>query len=308
MRILLLGKNGQVGWELKHNLTPFGELIAIDQPELDLTDFDRIRQIVQEIKPELVINAAAYTAVDQAESEPELAMVVNGIAPGVLAEEVAMLGAGLIHFSTDYVFDGLKREPYTEEDMPNPINVYGETKLAGDMAIQEIGGAYLILRTSWVYGARGKNFFRTILRLAGEREEIKVVNDQVGCPTWCVAIATAVTKVISSLNDLERGKILDKMLEHAGVYHWSASGECSWYDFAVEIIASDPHQEEHRSFKIVPIPSSEYPAPAKRPSYSVLDSQKAINQFGLESKTWQEQLTSCWDEYSQKFEIKKIGS
>jgi dTDP-4-dehydrorhamnose reductase len=308
MRILLLGKNGQVGWELRRTLAPLGEVIAIDQPELDLAEFDRIRHVVREIEPKLVVNAAAYTAVDKAESEPALAMAVNGTAPRVLAEETANLGAGLIHFSTDYVFDGSKREPYTEEDIPNPISVYGETKFAGDMAIQEVGGAYLILRTSWVYGARGKNFFRTIHRLAREREELKVVNDQIGCPTWSAAIAEAVLRLLSSLKDKGSGDFIDIMKNHAGVYHWSASGECSWYDFAVEILARDPNKEEHRSLKIVPIPSSEYPAPAKRPGYSVLDSQKAINQFSLESKTWQEQLTSCWDEYSQKFKMKKMGS
>lgn len=295
MRILLLGKNGQVGWELVRTLTPFGELIAIDQPELDLTDFNRIRQVVREIKPELVVNAAAYTAVDQAESEPVLAMAVNGIAPRVLAEEVAKLGAGLIHFSSDYVFDGSKREPYSEEDIPNPLNVYGETKLAGDMALQEIGGAYLILRTSWVYGVRGKNFFRTILRLAREQNELKVVNDQVGCPTWSTAIARTVAQVLNLFKDSGTGQIIDKMIDQAGVYNWAASGECSWYEFAVEILATDPSPEEHRFREVIPIPSSQFQTRAKRPSYSVLSTDKISSSCGLESWPWQDQLLRCWE-------------
>jgi dTDP-4-dehydrorhamnose reductase len=298
MRILLLGKNGQVGWELTRTLTPFGELVAIDQPELDLTDFDRIRQVVRKIEPALIVNAAAYTAVDQAENEPVLAMAVNGIAPRVLAEEAARLGAGLLHFSTDYVFDGSQREPYNEEDPPNPINVYGETKLAGDMAIQEVGGAYLILRTSWVYGIRGKNFFLTIIRLAREQEELKVVNDQFGCPTWSAAIATAVAQLLTRLKDTGTGKIIDQMIDHAGLYHWAASGECSWYDFAVEILANDPRQEEHREPRILPIPSSEYPTLANRPMYSVLRSEKIVSDFKIETISWEMQLKGCWESFN----------
>jgi dTDP-4-dehydrorhamnose reductase len=295
MRILLLGKNGQVGWELIRTLTPFGELIAIDQPDLDLIEFNRIRQVVGEIKPNLIVNAAAYTAVDQAESKPALAMAVNGIAPRVLAEEAARLGAGLIHFSTDYVFDGSKREPYSEEDTPNPINVYGETKLAGDMAIQEIGVCFLILRTSWVYGARGKNFFRTILHLAREREELKVVNDQVGCPTWSVAIATTVAQMLTSLKDRGTGEIIDKMIDHAGVYNWVASGECSWYEFAMEIIETDPSPEEHCVREVIPISSMQFQAPAKRPSYSVLATDKISSICELKPWPWQDQLLRCWE-------------
>jgi dTDP-4-dehydrorhamnose reductase len=297
MRILLLGMNGQVGWELQRTLSPLSELIAMDQPELDLTDFNRIRQVAREIKPDLVVNAAAYTAVDQAENEPALAMAVNGTAPRVLAEEASKLGAGLIHFSTDYVFDGSKREPYTEEDVPNPINVYGETKFAGDMAVQEVGGAYLILRTSWVYGARGKNFFRTILRLAREREELKVVDDQVGCPTWSAAIATTVAQLLTSLKDMGTGKIIDKMTDHAGVYHWSASGDCSWYEFAVEILANDPNREEHSTRRVLAIPSSEFPTQAVRPKYSVLSSDRILSVFKVTTVSWKEQLTGCWEDY-----------
>jgi dTDP-4-dehydrorhamnose reductase len=300
MRILLLGKDGQVGWELRRTLVPLGEVIAIDQPELDLTEFDRIRQVVREITPKLIVNAAAYTAVDRAESEPALAMAINGTAPRVLAEEAANLRAGIIHFSTDYVFDGTKREPYTEEDMPNPINVYGETKFAGDKAVQEVGGAYLILRTSWVYGARGKNFFRTFLRLARERDELKVVNDQVGCPTWSAAIAEVVARLLTALKDRSGGDVIDMMNNHAGVYHWSASGECSWYEFAVEILANDPRREEHLVQKVIPIPSSQYPSQAKRPSYSVLATDRIASTFGIETNPWQDQLISCWKTFGRQ--------
>ena len=168
------------------------------------------------------------------------------------------------------------------------------------MAIQEVGGAFLILRTSWVYGARGKNFFRTILRLARERDELKVVNDQIGSPTWSVAIATAVAQLLTSLNDMGTGMIIDKMMDHAGVYHWAASGECSWYEFAVEILASDPLREEHPSPRILPIPSSEYPAAAIRPMYSVLSSDKIVSEFKIETISWEVQLKGCWEAYNQK--------
>jgi dTDP-4-dehydrorhamnose reductase len=188
-RILLTGKNGQVGWELQRTLATLGEVVTLDRQDLDLADPDSIRRVVREHKPNLIVNAAAYTAVDKAEEESDLAMVINGTAPGILAEEAKRLSAAIIHYSTDYVFDGSKNTPYTEEDAPNPLNVYGRTKLAGERAIQAVGAPYLILRTSWVYGMRGKNFLLTILRLARERNEIKVVNDQIGAPTWSRIIA-----------------------------------------------------------------------------------------------------------------------
>ena len=194
MKILLTGKNGQVGWELQRTLAPLGEVVAVDRQALDLANPDAIRALIREVKPALIVNPAAYTAVDKAESEPELAMAVNGIAPGIMAEEAKRLGAAMIHYSTDYVFDGTQTSPYTEKDRPNPGNVYGKTKLAGEQAIQAVGVPHLILRTSWVYGSRGRNFLLTILRLAQERDELKIVDDQIGAPTssrashipnWC---------------------------------------------------------------------------------------------------------------------------
>ena len=189
MKILLTGRNGQVGWELERALAPLGEVVATDRSTLDLADPDAIRRVVREVKPEIIVNAAAYTAVDKAESEPELAMRINGFAPGVLAEEAKRLGALLVHYSTDYVFDGEKATPYVEEDEPNPINVYGRTKLAGERAIQASGCRHLILRTSWVYGARGKNFLLAILRKARDAQELRVVADQVGAPTSVELVA-----------------------------------------------------------------------------------------------------------------------
>ena len=198
-RILVTGRNGQVGFELQRNLAGRGQVVAVGRDEMDLSDPDAIRRVVREAKPDLIVNAAAYTAVDQAESEPELALAINGVAPGILAEEAKRLGVALIHYSTDYVFDGSKAAPYTEEDEPRPINVYGRTKLAGERAIQAVDVPHLILRTSWVYSARGKNFLLTILRLAREREELSIVDDQIGAPTWSRAIAMATGGILAHL-------------------------------------------------------------------------------------------------------------
>ena len=207
MRILVTGANGQVGWELQRTLQTLGDVVACDRGTLDLSDPDSIRGKVREIRPDVIVNAGAYTAVDRAESEPELAMAVNGVAPGVLAEEAKQLGALLLHYSTDYVFDGTKAEPYLESDAPNPVSVYGSSKLAGEKAVEAVGGAYLIFRTSWVYGGRGKNFLLTMLRLAGEREELRVVDDQFGAPTWCRTIAEATAQVVAKLSPAGTGRI-----------------------------------------------------------------------------------------------------
>ena len=196
-KILLTGKNGQVGWELERSLQPLGQVIAFDRSGLDLASPDSIRAVIREVKPELIVNPAAYTAVDKAESEPDLAMAVNGVAPGIIAEEAKRLGAALIHYSTDYVFDGTKAEPYTEDDVPKPINVYGKTKLAGEQAVQAIGVPHLIFRTSWVYGMRGKNFLLTILRMAKEKDELRIVDDQFGAPTWSRMIAETTAQVLA---------------------------------------------------------------------------------------------------------------
>ena len=300
MRILLFGKNGQVGWELQRTLAPLGEVIALDQPEVDFTDIDGLRATVREHKPDLIVNAAAYTAVDRAESEPETAMAVNGIAPGVLAEEAKRLKVGLVHYSTDYVFDGTKGEPYTEEDVPNPLNVYGVTKLTGDRAIEAVGWTYLILRTSWVYGARGRNFFLTIRRLARERAELRVVDDQVGNPTWCRSIAKATAEILSLILRGRNHPLLAKMNEHKGIYHCSSNGEVSWFGFANAILQADPRKDEIITRSIIPIPTREYPTPAKRAPYAVLSKGKIERAFGVKIQPWHEQLTGCWESLAEE--------
>lgn len=279
--ILLLGKNGQVGWELHRTLAPLGQVFALEKPALDLTKPEQIRAKVREIKPNLIVNAAAYTAVDRAEEEPELAMAINGIAPGILAEEAKALGATLVHYSTDYVFDGTKKEPYTEEDEPNPINVYGKTKLAGEQAIQVVGGKYLIFRTSWVYGMRGSNFLLTILRLAKERDELRIVDDQIGAPTWCRMIAEATALILGKGNEGIKGK--------RGMYHLTAGGKTSWFGFAKAILASEL-ADGKRMNELLPILSSEYVVRATRPKNTVLSNISLKKDFNITLPLWQDCL------------------
>lgn len=286
MKILLLGKNGQVGWELHRTLAPLGEIIALGRKELDLADFTRVRETVRETRPNLIVNAAAYTAVDRAEEEQELAMAINGVAPGILAEEAKRVNAGLIHYSTDYVFDGTKTTPYTEEDEPNPINVYGKTKLEGERAIQTVGVPHLIFRTSWVYGLRGSNFLLTILRLAQEQEELRVVDDQIGAPTWSRMISEATAQIVAQgVTD-----IYEFVSRFSGIYHLTASGSTSWYGFAKAILEVNLYQDKQLVKVIRPIPTSEYLTLAHRPLYSVLGNKKVNHIFGLALPDWRTQL------------------
>ncbi len=294
MRILLLGKNGQVGWELHRSLAPLGAVTALDFPEVDFADIDGLRAVVRQHDPQLIINAAAYTAVDQAEQEPDKAMAINAIAPGVLAQEARRLNAGLVHYSTDYVFDGTKRDPYTEEDVPHPINVYGESKLTGDRAVEAVGGAYLILRTSWVYGGRGRNFLLTVRRLAREQQVLRVVDDQVGSPTWCRFLAEATAQIVGSLVGDGSDPIAPGISARRGVYNLSAEGQTTWYGFAQAILESDPARGEILVREVVPISSEEHPTPAQRPRYSVLSKEKVRRAFGVEIPTWEVQLAGCW--------------
>lgn len=278
-RILLFGKNGQIGWELQRTLAPLGQIIALDKPDLDFTDLMLIREKVREIKPGIIVNAAGYTAVDRAEEEPELAMAVNGYAAGVLAEEAKGAGALLIHYSSDYVFDGTNNRPYTEEDVPHPLNVYGKTKLFSEQAIQAAGGNYLIFRTSWVYGNRGQNFLLTMLRLAREREEIKVVNDQIGAPTWCRMIAESTAAVLAGGIERKAG-FFEYFEELKGLYHMTAGGQTSWFGFAQKIFETIP-DTERKLKRLVPISTEEYPAAALRPKYSVMDNGKLQKVFDI---------------------------
>jgi len=283
-KILLLGKNGQVGWELQRTLAPLGNVIALDQEELDLARVGDIRSTVQELKPNIIVNAAAYTAVDKAESEPDLAVAINGDAPGVMAEEAKKLGALLVHYSTDYVFDGTKDTPYTEEDIPNPLNVYGKTKLAGEQAIQAVDGNHLIFRTSWVYGARGNNFYLTMLRLAREREEIRVVDDQIGAPTWCRMIAESTALILSQGKNRSEG-FNTYFEERKGIYHMTAGGQTSWYGFAKHII-DNISSEGKKVKRIIPIKTKDYSYLAERPLHSVMSNERLFTIFLVSSRFW----------------------
>ena len=290
-QILLIGKDDQVGWQLRRTLAPLGDIAAFDHPHLDLADADQIRAIVAEVRPTLIVNAAAYTDVDKAETESDKAMAVNGTAPGILAEEAKRLGAGIVHYSTDYVFDGRKQSPYTEEDEANPLNVYGKTKLAGDHAVQNSGAPYLIFRTSWVYGVRGHNFLRTLLRLFAEREEISIVDDQIGAPTWSRMIAEVTAQCLGQAFSPSTGITLQDI---SGLYNLTAAGETSWYGFAQSI--ADQTSAKHlvpKVSRLKPIPSEDYPLPATRSKYGVLSHQKLNNTFGLVIPPWDEQLQLC---------------
>ena len=282
-RILLIGKIGQVGWELRRTLAPMGPIVCVDYPEIDLTAEDSIRRWVRDSHPDIVINAAAYTAVDKAESEPDKAMKINGIAPGILAEEAKKLGALMVHYSTDYVFDGTKTEPYVETDAPNPLGAYGRTKLAGDEAVRAVGGAHLIFRLCWVYGARGQNFMLTMMRLAREREKLRVVSDQVGCPTWSRMIAETTALA------LKRALAVGDVGAFTGTYHLASSGVTSWHGFADAIVALMP-AEGRKCTRVEAISSAEYPTPTKRPAYSVLACDKLERTFGLRLPHWEESL------------------
>lgn len=285
MRILLLGRNGQVGWELERLLAPLGELKPFDRAALDLADAPRLAAAVRSLQPEVIVNAAAYTAVDKAESERDEAFAVNATGPRVLAEEAKRIGALLVHFSTDYVFDGEKQAPYVEDDATHPLNVYGESKLAGEDAIRKSKCRHLILRTSWVYGPRGKNFMLTMLRLAKERAELRVVDDQIGAPTSSGYIAQTTVALLPRLlasPDL------------AGLYHLAPAGETTWCGFARAILA-----HAGLATPVVPIRTEEYPTPARRPRNSRLDCTRLREAFGVALTPWQEGLAEAMREHAR---------
>lgn len=286
MKILVTGKNGQVGYELERSLQSLGEIIAVDRRQMDLSDLGQVRDVIRTVKPNLIINAAAYTEVDKAESEPELAMRINAEAPGVMAEEAKKLGAAMIHYSTDYVFDGKKSSPYFETDATCPINVYGATKLAGERAIQNVNIPHLILRTSWVYGMRGKNFLLTILRLANEQEELGIVSDQYGAPTWCRTIAD-LTRYVVSQSQIKRWNQED--WHNSGIYHLTAQGQTTWFKFTEAILKNTVNIKYP---KVKPIKTVDYPLPVKRPEYSVMSSEKFIGRF-CTIPEWESALKLC---------------
>lgn len=285
-RILLTGGNGQVGRALRQALPPSTALIVPDRRTLDLANPDSLRNTVRDCRPTLIINAAAYTAVDRAETEADLAMAVNGIAPGVLAEEAKRLNAILVHYSTDYVFDGSKSTAYVETDKPNPLSVYGKTKLVGDQAVQAIGAAHYILRASWVYSADGVNFVNTMLRLGRERPELRIVNDQTGAPTWATAIADMTLKIIAYA-------VAHQDEPHYGLYHGTATGAITWFGFAQAIFAEAAKMQGYKAPRLIPITTAEYPLPARRPANSRLDTALLKAKFGITPAPWQEMLERC---------------
>ena len=284
LKILISGKTGQVAVELQKHLAGLGELIVLGRDVLDLSQPDQIRAQVRAHKPDLLIIAAAHTAVDQAENEPELAFAINAIAPGVFAEEAAAQGIPLIHYSTDYVFDGRKPAPYTEDDATNPLGVYGKSKLAGELAIAASGARHLILRTSWVYSTHGKNFLLTMQRLLQERSELRVVADQIGAPTWAGTIAQSTRALI------ERWQSGDAAAW--GTYHLTASGETSWFGFT-QAIAGHLTAQGKACATLEPIPASAYPTPAARPQNSRLDCSKLAREWGVAQPDWEAALSAC---------------
>lgn len=291
MRILLLGKNGQVGWELQRSLPLLGEVITLDRQRADLLEPHSLCELIRQLRPEVVVNAAAYTAVDKAESEEATAMQINGAAAGEIACAAREVGALFIHYSTDYVFDGSKDAPYLEDDEPNPQNAYGRSKLAGERAIRQAGGDYLILRTSWVYAARGQNFMKTILRIATEREELRIVGDQVGAPTWARMIAEATADIATqAMRRRADGKFL------SGIYHLTAGGATSWQGFATLIVDSAKQGVAGNAIKtrnIYPIATVDYPLPATRPLNSRLSGEKLRRDFGIVMTGWDTAARLC---------------
>jgi dTDP-4-dehydrorhamnose reductase len=294
-RILVLGGDGQVAWELRRTLATLGEVIAVgrrtEPHALDLMRPDTILPLVETLRPDWIVNAAAYTAVDKAEHEPDVAVAINAIGPGLLAEAAGRIGAQLVHYSTDYVFDGTANVPYTEDDAPNPQGVYGRTKLEGEEAIARSGCDWLILRTAWVYGARGNNFMRTMRRLAREREELRVVADQRGAPTWSRHIAEATAQMLAQLGD-------DRAAWHrvCGIYHLTSAGEATWHDFARPIVDHLRRHETIACKNVTAITTTDYPTPAKRPAYSVLDNDKLARTFGIRLSDWRVALAQVQED------------
>lgn len=301
LRITIVGKTGQICSDLQRGFGTFGNVQNIGRPELDLADLDAVRSILRSAKPDLLINAAAYTAVDQAESEPALAMRINGEAPAVMAEFMKKIGGLFIHYSTDYVFDGAKASPYVELDSAAPLNVYGASKLAGDHAVSSIGGNHLIFRTSWVYSAHGKNFLATILRLAESQEELRIVNDQTGSPTWSVDIAKATFNAVGQLLRLTQDRdyrLLPDARERSGIYHMSSAGQTTWFGYASAILEARRSWlgNDGKPVRIIPISSGEHVSAARRPINSVLCTRKLQETFGISLPEWRSSLARFFAE------------
>jgi dTDP-4-dehydrorhamnose reductase len=303
--VLLTGKNGQVGGELLRLLPQLGEVVAPDRDQLDLSKPDHIRRTILDVRPQLIVNAAAYTAVDQAETDQATARAINEEAPGLMAVEAKKIGATLLHYSTDYVFDGTKRVPYDEADSANPINIYGKTKFAGEQAIRSSGVPHLIFRTAWVYATHGRNFLLTMARLATEREELRIVSDQVGAPTCAADLAAATCKILAGISRRNRGQLV--FTEASGTYHMSAAGQTTWYEFARTILEEAVATEHDLAWlsgatkrrqliaqRIIPISTEEFGSPTRRPAYSVLSNSRLMQSFDVALPDWRSQLQRCF--------------
>lgn len=286
MKIVLIGKNGQLGWEFQRTLPALGEIISLGREELDVSNFHAVPTILNNLKPNLIINASAYTEVDLAEKEIDTALKINALAPGVMAETARKIGAVLIHYSTDYVFDGKKKTPYTEGDPTNPLNVYGKSKLAGEENVKQAGEAYLILRTSWVYSMQGNNFVNKVLEWARKNQTLKIVSDQISNPTWVRDLANVSNRILSQ----NQATLYDVIHEKRGLYHLAGSGHTSRYEWAKQILANDPHRTEQLVRFIEPVSSDRFPTPAARPLFSALDCSKFEENFGLCLPGWEASL------------------
>ena len=288
MKILLLGNTGQVGWELNRTLITLGKLTALDYPQIDMANSNNVVKVVRDSNPDIIINATAYTNVDKAESEPDLAMAINGTGPGILAEEAKKLGAGLIHYSTDFVFDGTKGKPYTEQDTPNPVNVYGKTKLAGEQAVQSVGVPYLIFRTSWVFSNRRPCFVTKVLEWAKQKSELQIVDDQISTPTWARVLAETTAQVVAQCKEYPLAIFSHK----SGIYNLTSNGYCSRYEWAKTIINHSKRNSAYQNINISPAKTTDFPSPAARPPFSALEIQK-IYSLNITLPTWEAALALC---------------
>jgi dTDP-4-dehydrorhamnose reductase len=303
--ILLTGKNGQVGGELLQLLPQLGEVVAPGREQLDLSKPGDIRRTILEVRPQLIVNAAAYTAVDRAETDQTMAQTINQEAPGLMAVEAKKIGAILLHYSTDYVFDGTKKVPYDEADSASPINIYGKTKFAGEQAIRSSGVPHLVFRTAWVYATHGRNFLLTIVRLATERDELRIVSDQVGAPTCAAELAAGTCKILAGIRKRNRGQFV--FTEVSGTYHMSAAGQTTWYEFAQTILEEAEATPDNLAWladatqgrrliaqRVIPISTEEFGSRTRRPAYSVLSNSRLMQSFGVALPDWRSQLQRCF--------------
>lgn len=291
--ILITGKSGRLGWELRRALAPLGPISAVDAAELPLEDSGAIRRVIRKLRPTIVVNAASLSDMDRAEGQGELAMAVNGAAPAILADEVKRLGGGLVHFSTNCVFDGVKKGAYDEGDPPRPVSVYGETRLAGEAGLRGVGVPHLILRTSWVYGARGGGFLRSTLDAAAAGKPLSAISDQRGAPTWSRMVAEATALVLAQTGAAQRPDALE---DYGGTYHLTAAGEATWHDFARAILQRAPAPLRARAAQVAPVATRESPSKARRPATALLDCTKFTETFGFTLPDWRESLDLAMEE------------